>query len=56
MYSKCNHNKEIMSRHSGLVNSQNYVTKANYYAYGNALFTIEDDITNFLKTVMIEDT
>jgi len=45
-----------MSRHSGLVNSQKYIPKTNYYAYGNALFIIENYITDFQKTVLTEDT
>ena len=51
---KCSNNTEIKLRHSGLVNSQNYIKKANYYAYENALFIIEDDITTFLKFALIK--
>ena len=56
MYSKRSHNKEIMSRHSGLSLQQNYITKASYYAYENALFITEDDITTFLQSALIKDT
>jgi len=55
MYSKCNHNIGIKLWHSGLVNSQNYITKASYYAYENELFITEDDITTFLKSALIKD-
>ena len=45
-----------MSRHSGFIFNKNYITAANYYAYENALFITEDDITNFLKSTLIKDT
>ena len=54
MYSKRSYNNKIMSRHNGLVNSQNYITKASYYAYENSLFITEDDITTFLKSALIK--
>ena len=34
----------------------NYITATNYYAYENALFITEEDITNFLQSALIKDT
>lgn len=56
IYSECSHNDETMSQHNGLVNSQQYIQKTNYDAYGDTLFITEDYITDFLKTALTEDT
>ena len=35
---------------------QNYIIEASYYAYENALFITDDDITTFLQSALIKDT
>ena len=43
----------MILQHSGnAITLQSYM-EANYYAYGNALFITEGDITNSLKFVLI---
>ena len=47
---------KLVSWNSGLFNNKITFQKTNYYEYRNTLFITKGYITNFLKTVLTEDT